>query len=93
VLDIWTRFNRGDRNAINRNIYNLQGQQTFEKVRRRYEVDNTFRHIADRYVADFENLLKDAARSDPKGRSVQDNLTSDTGRIYLLLAHASGRLS
>jgi hypothetical protein len=93
VLDIWTRYNRGDRNAINRGIYNLHGQQTFDKVRRRYETDNTFRHIADRYVADFENLLKDAARSDPKGHAIQDNLVSDTGRIYLLLAHAAGRLN
>ncbi|MDZ4792558.1 MAG: hypothetical protein SGJ17_15375 [Hyphomicrobiales bacterium] len=92
VLDIWQRYNRGDRGAIHSGIYNPNGQQTFDKVRRRYETDVDFRQIADRYVDDFENLLKDAARTDPKGRMIQDNLTSDTGRIYLLLAHASGRL-
>ncbi len=92
VLDVWQRYNRGDRGAIHSGIYNAKGQQTFDKVRRRYETDIDFRQIADRYVDDFENLLKEAARTDPKGRMIQDNLTSDTGRIYLLLAHASGRL-
>jgi hypothetical protein len=29
---------------------------------------------------------------DPKGHAIQENLASDTGRIYLLLAHVSGRL-
>lgn len=92
VLDIWQRYNRGDRNAIHKGIYNQNGQTTFEKVRRRYQTDVDFRQIADRYVDDFENLLRDAGRTDPKGRMVHENLTSDTGRIYLLLAHASNRL-
>ncbi|MDX2264017.1 MAG: hypothetical protein NW215_03490 [Hyphomicrobiales bacterium] len=92
VIEVWQRYNRGDRGAIHRGIYTPQGQMTFDKVRRRYETDADFRMIADRYVDDFENLLKDAARSDPKGRMIQDNLVSDTGRIYLLLAHVSGRL-
>jgi hypothetical protein len=92
ALDVWQRYNRGDRAVINRNIYNPQGQVTFDKVRRRYETDATFRHIADRYISDFENVLKDSARMDPKGHAIQENLASDTGRIYLLLAHVSGRL-
>ncbi len=92
VLDIWQRFHRGDRSAINLGIYNPQGQVAFEKARRRYDSDPGFRHLTDRYIADFENLLKDATKSDPSGRTLQEHLRSDTGRIYLLLAHASGRL-
>ena len=30
---------------------------------------------------------------DPTGRSVQAHLDSDTGRVYLFLAHASGRIA
>jgi hypothetical protein len=37
-------------------------------------------------------MLKDASKADPKGRALQTHLTSETGRIYLVLAHASGRL-
>ncbi len=90
--EVWMRYNKGDRHVINRNIYTRQGQATFDQVRRRYENDSTFRVIVDRYLTDFERMLQDASKSDPKGRSVQTHLTSETGRIYLVLGHASGRL-
>jgi hypothetical protein len=90
--DVWMRYHKGERHVINRNIYNRQGQATFDQVRRRYENDSTFRVIVDRYLADFERMLHEAGKSDTKGRSVQKQLASETGRIYLLLGHASGRL-
>ena len=37
-------------------------------------------------------LLGEAEASDPDGRMLQNYLTSESGRVYLLLAHASGRL-
>jgi hypothetical protein len=90
--EVWARYNKGDRRAINRNIYSRQGAATFDQVRRRYENDTTFRHIVDRYLADFERMLQDTGKGDPKGRTVHSHLTSETGRIYLVLGHASGRL-
>jgi hypothetical protein len=92
ATDVWMRYHKGERHVINRNIYNRQGQATFDQARRRYENDSTFRAIVDRYLADFERMLHEAGKSDPKGRSVQKQLASETGRIYLLLGHASGRL-
>ena len=90
--EVWMRFNKGERHIVSRNMYNRTGQATFDQVKRRYEGDTTFRHIVDRYLADFERMLKDATKTDPKGRALQQHLTSETGRIYLVLAHASGRL-
>jgi hypothetical protein len=90
--DVWRRYHKGERNILNRGIYNRDGQATFDQVKRRYESDTTFRHIVDRYLADFERMLQDASKADPKGRTVQTHLTSETGRIYLVLGHASGRL-
>lgn len=92
ATEVWMRYNKGDRHAVNRNIYNRQGQATFDQVRRRYENDTTFRHIVDRYLSDFERMLQDTSKNDPKGRAVQQHLSSETGRIYLVLGHASGRL-
>jgi hypothetical protein len=43
-------------------------------------------------MGDFERLLGEAEQADPDGRMMQTYLTSETGRVYLLLAHASGRL-
>jgi hypothetical protein len=93
AAEVWMRYNKGERHVVSRNIYNRQGQATYDQVKRRYESDTTFRHIVDRYLADFERMLKDASKADPKGRTLQAHLTSETGRIYLVLAHASGRLA
>lgn len=92
AADVWRRYHKGDRNILNRGIYGRDGQGTFDQVKHRYETDSTFRHIVDRYLADFERMLQDASKADPKGRTVQTHLTSETGRIYLVLGHASGRL-
>jgi hypothetical protein len=90
--EVWARYHKGDRHAISRSIYSRQGLATYDQVRRRYESDITFRHIVDRYLADFERMLQDSGKGDPKGRTMQAHLTSETGRIYLVLGHASGRL-
>jgi predicted DNA-binding protein len=92
AADVWYRFRSGDRGALGRHIYSLDGQNTFDEVARRYDRDADFRMTVDRYIADFERLLGEAEASDPDGRMLQNYLVSETGRVYLLLAHASGRL-
>jgi len=92
VVEVWKRYNRGDRSVISRDVYNHQGRSTFDQVHRRYRNDSAFRHIADRYMADFEKVLKDASQSGQDSKALQNYLVSETGKIYLMLAHASGRL-
>jgi len=36
--------------------------------------------------------LRNVEQKDPSGRTLQNHLVSDSGRVYLFLAHASGRL-
>jgi hypothetical protein len=45
------------------------------------------------YLDDFERSLRDTEQQDPSGRQLASQLVSDVGRVYLFLAHASGRLS
>ncbi len=92
VADVWHRLRAGDRGALGRHIYSLDGQATFDEIVRRYERDGDFRVTVDRYIGDFERLLGEAEQSDPDGRMLQNYLVSETGRVYLLLAHATGRL-
>ena len=54
--------------------------------------DLGFRSMMDRYLADFEKVLQQTEQADPSGRASLSQIQGDTGRIYLLLAHASGRL-
>ena len=50
-----------------RGLYPRQGQQIVDRVQRRYETDTTFRGIVDRYLSDFEKMLQDLSRNDPRG--------------------------
>ena len=92
ALDIWKRYRQGERGAFSRRLYTLKGQQTFEDIRRRYQSDSTFRGAVDRYCEDFERLLNDVARSDRDGDLTESYLGSETGKVYTMLGHASGRL-
>src|SRR5262245_21009517 len=87
---VWQRFRAGERGVLGRHLYSVDGQQTFDEISQRYDRDGEFRATVDRYIGDFERLLRDAEQSDPS--VMQSYMTSETGRVYLLLAHASGRL-
>ena len=90
-VELWDRYRRGERNVFTRRLYTMQGQQTFDDIRRKYQRDTEFRGAVDRYIADFEALLQDIARNDPENRVSRSYLSSDTGKVYTMLAHASGR--
>jgi hypothetical protein len=92
-VELWRRYQRGERDVFTRRLYTLKGQQTFDEIKRKYDREPEFRTAVDRYIADFEKLLADVARNDPDKRITQTYLTSDTGKVYTMLAHAAGRFS
>ena len=92
ATDVWQRLRSGERGALGRHIYSPEGQATFDEMARRYDRESDFRMTVDRYMGDFERLLGEAEASDPDGRMLNNYLSSESGRVYLLLAHASGRL-
>jgi hypothetical protein len=92
AAEVWQRFRAGERGVLGRHLYSNDGQATFDEISRRYGRDGDFRTTVDRYIGDFERLLREAEQTDPEGRMLQNYMTSETGRVYLLLAHASGRL-
>ena len=92
ATEVWQRFRAGERGVLGRHIYGADGQATFDEVARRYGRETEFRLTVDRYIADFERLLGEAETRDPEGSMLLNYLTSESGRVYLLLSHASGRL-
>jgi hypothetical protein len=87
---IWSRFRAGQRGIMVRSIYTTEGRASFDDVTERYGRDAEFRRTVDRFLADFEQLVRETEQKSP--RAVHDHLVSDAGRVYLFLAHASGRL-
>jgi hypothetical protein len=91
AVGLWDRYYRGDQNVFSRRIYTPAGQQAFEDVRRRYRADADFHNAVDRYAEEFERTLQDVGREDRDGSKVRSYLTSESGKLYTLLAHAADR--
>jgi hypothetical protein len=92
AVSVWERFYRGDQNVFTRDIYSAQGQLAFEETRRRYHSDRMFRVAVDRFAEDFESEVQKVGSDDRDGSMIRATLTSENGRVYTLLAHATGRL-
>ena len=92
AAEMWDRWRRGDNNAFSRRLYTAQGQQTFDEIRRRCRADPQFRETVERYTQEFERLLAKIGPDDRDGAQARAYLLSDTGKVYTMLAHASGRM-
>jgi hypothetical protein len=89
--ELWDRYKRGERNVFTRKLYTMQGQRAFDEIRRKYRSDREFMQTVDRYVAEFERLLDEVSRDDRGQVMARTYLTSETGKVYTMLAHAAGR--
>ncbi len=93
AAEMWDRYQRGERKAFTKRLYTASGQKTFDEVGKRYRADRAFKQTVDRYVTEFERLLDDVARDGRGPQALRGYLTSETGLVYTLLAHASGRVA
>ncbi len=91
AAELWDRYKRGERNVFTRRLYTLQGQKTFDEMRAKYRADREFKQTVDRYIGEFERLLEEVARDDRGQVVARTYLTSETGKVYTMLAHAAGR--
>ena len=91
AADLWERYKRGERGAFTKRLYTAQGQRAFEEIRGKYRSDSDFRQTVEHYIHEFERLLDDVSRGDRGPAVARNYLTSDTGKVYTMLAHAAGR--
>jgi hypothetical protein len=91
AAELWDRYKRGERNVFTRKLYTMQGQKAFEEIRKRYRADSDFRRTVDRYIGEFDRLLEEVSRDDRGQMLARGYLTSETGKVYTMLAHAAGR--
>jgi hypothetical protein len=92
AAEMWDRYQRGESKAFTKRLYTPAGQKAFDEVARKYRADRGFKQTVDRYITEFERLLDEVAREDRGPQALRNHLTSETGLVYTLLAHAAGRL-
>jgi len=91
AVELWRNYRSGLRTHVSDTVYNDNGD-AFRKISTLYKTDITFRSNVDRYITDFERLLTDVEKKDPHGNLTTKHVTSESGRVYLLLMHAAGRI-
>jgi Apolipoprotein A1/A4/E domain len=91
AAELWERYRRGERGLFTKRLYTPQGQKAFDEIRNKYRADPEFRQTVEQYIHEFERLLEEVSRGDRGAAVVRNYLSSDTGKVYTMLAHAAGR--
>jgi hypothetical protein len=88
----WTAYLKGDRGVFTRRAVRLLDSGEAREILRHYEEEPEFREQVNRYIHDFESMLR-RVLADRDGTPLSITLlSSDMGKLYVALAQAIERL-
>ena len=88
----WASYLRGDRGVFTRRAVRLLDSGEAREIQRHYEEEPDFREQVNRYVHDFEAMLR-RVLADREGTTLGVTLlSSDMGKLYVALSQAIERL-
>jgi len=89
--DDWRRFNKGEKGIFVRKLLGFREKAKLAQVRQMYQEDSMFREYVTRYLEEFEKLLDESSSRDHNSMLHATFLSSDMGKVYMLLARALDR--
>jgi hypothetical protein len=85
-------YRQGEAQIYTHRLFQARGKKLMEQVRTGYRDDKNLRNRVDGFVRLFERLLDTVASSSAGEELVDQCLASETGKVYIMLAEASGRV-
>lgn len=93
VSDVaWDAYLKGDRGVFTRRAVRLISNNESKEILRHYEDDMEFRTHVNRYIHDFEAILRNLLGTRDGSALSVTLLSSDMGKLYVALAQAIERL-
>lgn len=90
--ELWKRFYKGEQNAFLRHAAKTITRPQISAVRKLYGESSEFRSYVTRYMGEYEGLLKAIQINDRADVLHAIFSNSDMGRLYVVLARATGRM-
>lgn len=91
--DVWQQYLKGDRSVFARRTVRLGNRETKDLIARKFREDGEFREHTLRYIKEFEKLMANALAADPQGPLSITLVSSEMGKLYVLLAQSLNRLA
>ena len=88
----WSAYLRGDRGVFTRRAVRLIDSGQAKVIAATYENDPVFFEVVNRYIHDFEAMLRTVLSTRDGGVMGVTLLSSETGKLYVALAQAIERL-
>ena len=87
----WSRFNKGEKGIFVRKILGFREKTRLVSIKQRYQSDQEFRNYVSRYLDEFKSFLEEARKRDQQGVLSTIFLSSDMGKLYMVLNKALSR--
>ena len=84
----WINYNRGDKRVFLRKILGMRSRAKLAKIKHLHRENTEFREYVTRYLRQFDGLISDAKRSNQEAVLGSSIMTSDAGKVYLVLRAA-----
>ncbi len=87
----WKAFKKGDIAAFTRRLVEIDFDSNIDKLKEKFENDNSFRNYTMRFTRQFEEILEHAYKTSHADILCTAFLSSDIGKLYQSLCVIAGR--
>jgi chromosome segregation ATPase len=86
--DVWEAYLSGDRSVFMRRTVKIADRKTRKTIADKFQTDGEFREAVTRYCRDFEGMMERAMMGDRGSAMSVTLVSSDMGKLYILLGQA-----